>query len=230
MRHVSLTLTIIVAIFGSMMAKAAPIVGGQVDVIVHSANQFIPAGIGIGLIPPVIFGAPPPSPVVLFPIIGGDDATGILELDGGVTFTDGVVTLQVTNFVIDFFALTTTVDTLIIGGPFDGLAESVLRSDNFNCFGSVEPCFDTDGITIINDPAFSGSFFSQQAMDKFEMAFPGNTIDFGAMNADVATVTSLVVIPLPNMAIMFGLSALVVVHRRRGLALILSTLRLIDKF
>ena len=200
-----------------MTAKALPIVGGQVDVIVHSANQFFGANLNIALIGPAAFGlfAPPLSPIVQFPLIGGNTAPGIFELGGGVEFSAGGVTLQVTNFVINAGALTTTVDTLIIGGPNDGLAELVLRSNNFSCFGSADPCFDTDGATLINDPLFSGSRFSPAAMAKFAAVFPNNPIDFGAMNADVSTVTSLVVIPLPNMVIMFGLSALLVARRRR---------------
>ena len=217
MRSLTLTVTIIVVLFGSMTARAAQIVGGQVDVIVHSANQFFLAGIGIDVIPPAGLGSPPPSPIALFPIIGGDTLTGIVELGGGVTFTDGLNVLQVTNFVIDLVAATTTVDTLIIGGPFDGVSESVTRSNNFNCFESADSCFETDGFTVINDPAFSGSFFTQQAMDKFEMAFPGNTINFAAMNADVSTVTSLVVIPLPNMVVMFGVGVLALARRSRFL-------------
>ena len=219
MRRLSMTLTIILAFFGPMTAKANPIVGGQVDVIVHSANQFFGAGLTISLIAPAVFGPSPPplSPIVQFPVIGGDTSTGIFELGGGVTFSAGGVSLQVTNFVIDAGAVPTTmVDTLIIGGPLNGTSETVLRSDNFSCFGSADPCFDTDGTTLINDPLFSGSRFSEAAMDKFATVFPNNPIDFISMNADVSTVTSLVVIPLPSMAIVFGLSALLVARRRRA--------------
>ena len=203
----SLLLMVLLIGTGSF-AKAAPIVGGEAQVTLHSVAQFAAANIGLSLIAPLQFGAQFPN--VVFPIVGGDTATGTIQVDGGVIFEHGGNSLMVDNFVIDLVGGVTTVNTSLNGGPI----ESVVRSNNFNCAAMPNTCFAPDGITPINDPAFSGSVFSTEAQQRLNLAFPGTSIDFGAMLPDVSTVTSLHVVPLPGVVWLFGLAAFSVTWRR----------------
>lgn len=191
--------------------KAAPIVGGEARVIAHSLVQFIDAGLKVGFIVP----AGPASPLsAIFPVVGGDTDTGLIELDGGISFTANGNLLEVDNIIVDFKLANSTADVTIN----NQMIARVTRTVSFNCAAiaaSANPCFDEDGTTVIDDPLVSGSAFTEEAKGVFATAFPGIDIDFDSMLLDV-TSASIQVIPIPNIAIVFALAATSALGWRRA--------------
>ena len=189
-------------------SRGATITGGEIEVLLHSSQQFGAAGLGLDLIGPTMPGSV--FPKLVFPIVGGDTATGVIHLGGGVVFTDGTTNLVVTNFVVDVVAGTTTVNTSIDGGP----NLTLVRSNNFNCAAEPGRCLDVDRMTPLDDPAYSGLVFSEDARARLMAAFPAATIDFDAMLPDVSRVTSLQVVPLPGALVLLTTCAAALGWRR----------------
>lgn len=115
----SLTLVIGSTLLLSSALAAAPILGGNTTVSLNSGTVSALVGLGFSIAPisPATANLASTPPTAVFPITGGD-STMMINHSGGLSFTNGGATANITNFVINLVGANagTLTGTLTAGG------------------------------------------------------------------------------------------------------------------